>query len=191
MPDSEPKAFGGTDSNRLDPLTEGLYVAGISKEQLQLYGAFYNDLYQKVRDKYRPRQVTRNALTMLQGAIFALGTQKLNNPEWQEHCASSLREILHEWNGSGKFENDYKEFYPDGWRDEDSATFRELRLHYQYFSGIDHHEASGVLGSLIALLNDSTLKIEDCYKTDIFIIRVQKFLQNTSDIVEFSKRKGR
>lgn len=185
MPPNTSVGFS-TDNGSTDSLTEGLYIAGINKEQLLLYGEFYNEMYQKIRDR-RSRQVTRNAVTMLQGAMFALGTRKTNNPEWQEHCASSLREILHEWNDSGKFESDYKEFYPNGWPAKDSTLLRELRLHYQYFSGIDHHEASGVLGSLISLLNDSTLKLEDCYKPDVFVGRVQRFLQKTGELVELSK----
>lgn len=188
MPEPEPLAFSVSDTIGQDPYKNGLFIAGITNDQVQAYGEFYNDLYQKVRDR-RSRQVTRNALTMLRGAIFALGTQSMDNPEWQEHCGSSIREIFHEWTGLDTFKNDFKEFYPDGWRTEDAPTFSELWSHYQYFTGIDHHEASGVLASLQSLLNNRALKQEDCYKEGIFVDRVKRFLQITAQVIEFSKRK--
>jgi len=182
---------GGASSEQ-DSFTEGLYVTGLTKEQIETFGSFFNDLYKKMRVQYRPRQITRNALTMLQGAIFALGTKALKNPEWKEHCASSLREILHEWNGLGNFQSDFVLFYRnrgESLSPDESRVFKEFWLHYQYFSGIDHHEASGIMGSLISLLKDSSLKLEDCYNDEAFLKRVKEFFSNLSDIIEFSKKK--
>jgi len=177
-------------SSDYDPFTNGLYITGLTKEQIETFGLFLNELYQKIREGHS-RQVTRNALTMLQGAIFAIGTQKLKNPEWKEHCASSLREIFHEWN-EGQLESDFSLFYKNNGEklsSDESETFKEFKLHYQYFTGIDHHNASTIQGSLIALLKDNSLKLEDCYKDDVFIERVKNFFSKLSRIIEFSRKK--
>lgn len=186
----EREVSGDGSSSDYDPFTDGLFTAGLSKKQVEAFGLFLNELYQKVRDNHN-RQVTRNALTMLQGAIFALGTQKLKNPEWKEHCASSLREIFHEWS-EGQIESDFALFYKNKGEkltNDESESFKEFRLHYQYFTGIDHHNASTIQASLIALLKDNTLKLEDCYKDDVFIERVKGFFSKLSRIIEFSKKK--
>lgn len=181
----------GTFVDNQEPFTNGLYISGLTKKQIELFGLFFNDLYEKMRNKYRPRQITRNALTMLQGAIFSLGTKTLNNPEWKEHCASSLREILHEWDGSGKFESDFVLFYRDQntcLTSKELIIFKEFRLRYQYFSSIDHHEASGIMNSIIALSKDSSLKLEDCYNDKVFFAQVKGFFSNLSKIIEFSEK---
>lgn len=182
----------GVSVDNQSPFADGLYIVGLTSEQIEIFGLFFHNLYDKMRDKYRPRQITRNPLTMLQGAIFALGTKALNNPEWKEHCATSLREILHEWNGSGKFEADFISFYRDQdnpLTSEEKAIFKEFRLRYQYFSGIDHHEESGIMGSTIALLKDSSLKPEDIHDNKIFLDQVKGFFSNLTRIIEFSEEK--
>ncbi|MFH2069118.1 MAG: hypothetical protein ABII89_06640 [Candidatus Omnitrophota bacterium] len=183
--------LGDSISSDYDPFTNGLYIVGLTREQLESFGLFLNELYQKLREKEPRRQVTRNALTMLRGAIFALGTQKLKNPEWKEHCATSLREIFHEWE-QGRVESDFCLFYKNSGEkltEKESDTFRGFRLHYEYFTGIDHHNASTILGSLITLLKDNTLKLEDCYKDEVFIERVKDFFSKLTDIISFSRKK--
>ena len=182
----------GTPTDNQEPFTNGLYITGLTKEQIEIFGSFLNDLYTKKRKKHKSYRVTRNASTMLQGAIFALGTKTLNNIEWKEHCASSLREIFHEWNNFNNFESDFSVFFRDKnnkLTSEEKDVFRNLKLLYQYFSGIDHHDASGIMGALIALLKDNSLKLEDCYKDEVFIEEVKKFFSNISKIIEFSKKK--
>lgn len=174
-----------------EPFTEGLYIVGLTREQIEAFGLFINDFYEKKRARYKSQQVTRNASTMIQGAIFALGTKALNNPEWKEHCASSLREIFHEWDDQGKIPSDFVLFYRnrgDGLTQEESDIFRDFRHHYKYFSGIDHHEASGIMSSLMALLKNNSLKLEDCYKDELFLARVKGFFLNLNDIFEMSKK---
>ncbi len=174
-------------SSEINPFTEGLFIVSLAKDQVDSFGSFINSLYQKVRD-HHSRQITRNGLTMLRGAIFAIGTRKLSNPEWKEHCASSLREVFHEWN-EGQLESDFVIFYKNKGNKltpEESENFREFRLHYQYFSGIDHHNASTILSSLTSILKNNTLKLEDCYKDEVFIERIKDFFQRLSRIIEFS-----
>ena len=139
-----------------------------------------------VRDK-KERQVTRNALTMLQGAIFALGSKK-ENVEWKEHCASSLREIVHEWHGNGQdFCGEFREFFPNSPKATDTEAYKNFKSYYGYFSGIGHHNASGIMGSLQNLKKDSTLKLEDCYKDDVFLESVKGFFTVVFEVIEFSK----
>jgi len=180
------------DAVSVDPFTDGLYIAGLSKEQVESFGSFINDLYQKIRDSNKKRQITRNALTMFKGAIFALGTKKLSNPEWKEHCASSLREVFHEWDGEGQLGSDFVKFFKNEngenkLNDEEKETMKTFWNHYKYFSGIDHHNASAVQGALIALLKDNNLKLEDCYKKEVFIERVKGFFSDLSTIIKYSK----
>lgn len=172
-----------------DPYSEGLYVIELTEEQIKEYGSFLDDFYQRVRDNHK-RQVTRTATTMLYGSIFAIGTRKLKNPEWQEHCASSLREIFHEWK-DGEMESDFNSFYKKKGNKltvEESETFKEFRLHYKYFTGIDHHEASTILGALSAILRNKSLKLKDCYENDIFLGRVKNFFFILAQIIEFSEK---
>lgn len=179
------------DGTNVDPFTDGLYLLGINKDQVKNLGIFVNDLYQKIRDA-RNKQVTRNAVTMLQGAVFAVGTKKQNNPEWKEHSASSLREIFHEWS-EGQLESDFVNFFKNKGEKlatNEAETFKEFRQHYQYFTGIDHHNASTIQGSLISLLKDNTLKLEDCYKDEIFIERVKTFFLRLSEIQGFTVKKS-
>lgn len=179
----------GDVQSEIDPFGEGLFIAGLTSNQVQVYGEFLNSLYQRVRDHHK-RQVTRNGLTMLQGAIFALGTERIKNPEWKEHCASSLREIFHEWD-EGQIEADFVKFYRDRGEkltNDESEVFRGFRHHYRYFTGIDHHNASTILNSLIAILKDNTLKLEDCYKDQVFLERVKEFFSKLSQIIELSGR---
>jgi hypothetical protein len=169
------------------PLASGLYEAGITNDQLNAVGIFFNDVYEKVRNK-KTRQVTRNALTMLQGAIFALGSKE-ENVEWKEHCSSSLREIIHEWDGNGHdFCGEFREFYPNSPKATDTEAYKNFKSYYGYFSGIGHHNASGIMGSLKSLKKDSTLKLEDCYKDEVFLESVKGFFNLAFEIIEFSKK---
>jgi hypothetical protein len=180
-------------SSDYDPFANGLFIVGLVKEQVEACGLFINELYQKKREGNLDHQITRNALTMLRGAIFALGTQKIKNPEWKEQCASSLRETLHEWS-EGRINNDFLLFYRNRGEKlaaDESEVLKELTFHYQYFSGIDHHNASRIQASLIALLKNNSLKLEDCYKDEVFIERVKIFFSNWLKIKDFSEKNNK
>ena len=164
--------------------TEGLDALNLVEEQIDSYGLFVNKFYEKVETQHK-KQITRNALTMMKGAVFAIGTRSLGNPEWKEHCASSLREIFHEWGGIQEFTNDFAGIVRKniGLAEHESNNLKSLWNLYAYFSGIDHHEASKVLRSLKNFLNDASLKPEDCYKDGVFIDRVKDFFSILSHII--------
>jgi len=80
-----------------NPFTEGLYIINLDENQINIYGKFIYSQLVKNKHNNSNYQITCNASTMLRCAIFAVGTSKQQNPDWKEHCASSLREILHGW----------------------------------------------------------------------------------------------
>lgn len=182
------KATGGLVSTISDPITDGLDAVDITLEQLESYGDFLNDLYEKIRKKHG-KDVTRNPHTMLKGALFAIGTEKQNNPEWREHCASSLREIFHEWNG-GDVSSDFALFFrnkkPLSQEEKDAA--RELKTLYEYFTGIDHHNASTTMQSSIYLKKDRSLKWGDCVEKDFFIDMVKMLFTAIARIIALSTK---
>lgn len=163
----------------LNPFEEGLYIVGLTNEQIDIFGSFINEIYFKIEKIHgrQNRQITRNGLTMLRGAIFAIGTRKMNNIEWKEHCASSLREIFHEWKNSD-FRSEFILIYKntgENLSDDESGLFELFKLHYNYFSGIDHHNASKIMWSLRQMFQDESLKLPDCYNDEVFIGRVKSF----------------
>ena len=171
------------------PYDAGLYILKLTPEQIGKHGSFIADFYKKLEAQYK-RQVTRTGLTMLQGAIFAVGTRDLKNPEWKEHCASSLREIFHEWRRNGDLSYDFNLCYRAKGSKLDPAeseVFKVFKLHYDYFCGIDHHEVSGITSSMRSLRNDESLKPEHCLKDDVFLETVQSFFSILSQINEFPR----
>lgn len=71
-----------------DPIKEGLQVVGLDENVIIYLG-------ERFKQVFDTNGSSRNGLSMLRGAMFALGSQD-GNPEWREHCAGSLRELLNE-----------------------------------------------------------------------------------------------
>lgn len=167
-----------------DPYTDGLYLINLDNNEVEKLGKFINDFYSKVS-----KGITRNAFTMLKGAVFAIGTKELSNPEWKEQCATSLREIFHAWKqGQSEFTSDFTQKYKAkgiSLTTEESDTIRDFWLRYQYFTGIDHHEAETIMGSLRKIRNDESLKLEDCFTDDVFLAQVKDYFGYLSKIASF------
>ncbi|KKS81040.1 MAG: hypothetical protein UV55_C0023G0002 [Candidatus Gottesmanbacteria bacterium GW2011_GWC1_43_10] len=177
-----------------DAFTKGLYALGLDKNQLDAYGEFLNGFYKEVENKHK-RQITRNALTMLRGAVFAVGTSSQNNPEWKEHCASSLREIFHEWDGKDEIKSDIASIYnhnnsKGGLTIDENRTLAAFWLLYRYFSAVDHHEASGAMHSLQEFKKDDSVKIENCMAENIFLDTAKDFFAHLSRIMEISRQRS-
>jgi len=189
-PELKGKSVTGDDEVAYNPYTTGLYVVGIVDEEIESLGIFMEDIYKKMCEKGMRTQITRNALTMMKGAIFAIGTNKLNNPEWKEHCASSLREIYHEWKNQD-FTHCFQSFFRGEnlpLTEEEKNILKTFYHHYDYFSGIDHHEVGKYVGALKAISGDHELKPDHCYKDDIFIERVKDFFLLLKKIASLSKQ---
>jgi hypothetical protein len=150
-------------------------------------GLFVNNFYSLLG-----QGITRNALTMFKGAVFAIGTKNLGNPEWKEQCASSLREIFHAWKkGQSEFSSDFSLHHKIKGvclTQDETDTIRDFFDRYQYFSGIDHHEAEMIMGSLRKIRVNQSLKLEDCFTDDIFLEEVKVYFTLFSKIVSFSNK---
>lgn len=168
------------------PYTQGLYILNLSNNDVEKIGTFINEFYEKLN-----KGITRNALTMFKGAVFAVGTKELNNPEWKEHCASSLREIFHAWDALSGFNSDFCQKYKtknSQLTQYESDTLRDFWDRYEYFSGIDHHEAAKIMGALKKIKNDQRLKLEDCFEDSIFIEEVKRYFSLLSIIISFQDK---
>jgi hypothetical protein len=129
--------------NIQSPYKIGLDSLGLSDIEVEQIGQNIQNFFNEI-NKEKRRNINRNPLTMLKGAIFAVGSRDFDNVEWMEHCSSSLREIFHVWRNYEKLnglKNDYKDCYI-----KNNAAINhnnELSLlwdYYEFFSGIDHHE---------------------------------------------------
>jgi len=168
-------------SMNLDPYSEGLNELNLKNEEVEMIGKNILYLFKKISEK-KNKEINRNPITMLQGAIFAVGSRKLNNKEWKEHCSSSLREIFHIWKNGGRlnsFKEDYSKYYFNYKNSEKSDDFNEdfkkLWYYYEFFSGIDHHEPHKWKYALMALNKNNIKKHTDGLDDEEFVIYLKDF----------------
>jgi hypothetical protein len=165
--------------NIQSPYKNGLNFLGLSDIEVERIGQNIQNFFNEI-NKERGRNINRNPITMLRGAIFAVGSRNLNNEEWMEHCSSSLREIFHVWNDYGKLnglQNDYRDCYFDN----NAAInyidkLKFLWNYYDFFSGIDHHEQEKWRHALIRLKRIDK-KHTSGLKDDEFIEIVKDFFK--------------
>ena len=159
MEDQALKNFGGIpvssqySGDKIDFIGDGLSLVKLQQADLE-----YIDNYFKVI--YRQNSSTRNALSMLRGAMFALGSKGYGNPEWREQCAGSLREILDGCAGQSKIANWFCETFKTKNLDFPSNSsnpeyYKRMQDFYAYFSEIHHHDCINILQ-----------KIQDIYGAD-------------------------
>lgn len=178
------KNINGISSGLLNgPYADGLLILSLTDGEIVRLGAFINNFYDK-KSKKEGKTITRNALTMLQGGVFAIGTRTLKNPEWEEHCASSLREVFHEW-PAGDISHDFSKYYRSGvrLRENEKASFQILKERYSFFTGVAHHEGSRVMFALRSIRKDESLKLKDCYTDGVFIEEVKNFFIHLMELV--------
>ncbi len=181
--------LGGDKALNGSPFSDGLYALGLTEEQVNIYGEFIHGLYVKAVEVHGG-QLTRNGFTMLRGAIFAIGTRKQENPEWQQHCASSLREVFNHWDNVGNFKSDFMLFFRnegETLKEEESSNLKLFWQLYDYFTGIHHHNDTTALHALWQIMHDQSLKPADCFNGEIFIERVKDFFLKIAWIAEISK----
>lgn len=183
-----PKFNRETNSGSVSPYGDGLNIVGMTDSQITQLGVFINDFYMQISKKKKVA-ITRNALTMLRGAIFAIGTHKLNNIEWKEHCSTSIREIFHEWDGQSNLGSDFGLIFRNGkgrLNDEEKSTILNIWNYYKYFSGIDHHSTSKSIFALQSITGNHSLK-PDSLTNDVFIEQTKGFMINLSKLFEMSR----
>ena len=178
----DPLIPGGLGESQ-DPFTNGLFIAGLTEDQLKAYGLFMLDFYERLSKK---KLITRNAYNLINGAIFALGTERLNNIEWKQHCASSLREIVLPWDGDGQLICDFIEVYKIQKTNEAKPLLKRIYLLYKFFTGINHHEPFTVDSTVRAIKGDPSLQTSYCHQDGVFIENIKEFFVNYSRMIELS-----
>lgn len=148
-----------------DPLLKGKEGAVVAPETMSVEDVLLSwslaegdieALGERLSLVYQANGSARNGASMLRGALFALSSRPMKNPEWREHAASSFREILHEWKAAGNISNAFcKAFKPGNDAFPNMSThgneYRRLNGFYEYFSEICHHNATNILYKLQAL----------------------------------------
>lgn len=118
--------------------------------------------FQKVFDESKSQ---RNAASLMSGAFFAIASEG-TNPEWQEHCASSLREFFHEWKGGAGSISTAFNLVKGGATNfpsmkSNSNFYSRMAVYYDYFSEKCHHGHSESVRKLRVIHNDVEIKTED------------------------------
>lgn len=164
-----------------DPYNDGLAQIDFEDEALQALGEFFDGFYQKT-GKGGPR----NAATMFRGAAYAVGT-KPHNPEWQQHCATSLREIFMPWKGQSQLTSDIKKICKSdkNLSKKELDAIAEFWLLYRYFTGIDHYEPQAIIGPMKQKYDNQLMKYEDCVTEKVFIEQVKSFFALVAEITTF------
>jgi hypothetical protein len=170
----DPKTSNQKIDSDFDFRKEGLLIIGLSNEDIGYMGSIFNEVYAK-------NNSSRNGLSMLNGALYALGTKQKKNPEWREHCAGSLRELIHECRGVGQisswFCNTFKEKntnFPSS--SSHSDTYARIDGYYNYFSEVHHHNSLYILQRLQFLYGED-IKVGDDSE-EMFLKVAKEFLQS-------------
>ncbi len=124
---------------------------------------FLGAVFEKI---YRKNKSSRNAQSMINGAIFAVTSRNNGNPEWREHCAGSLRELLDECSDPGKMSTWFCDtFNNHGGRTagfpsytSNPDAYKKLGKFYDYFSEIHHHSAREILERLQDIYGRENIK---------------------------------
>jgi hypothetical protein len=155
-----------------DFIKKGLTALSLQKDVIDYLGERFKTIFEK-------NNSSRNGSSMLNGAMYALGSRGLD-PEWREHCAGSLRELIHECSGDSKicnwFCNAFKEKNNDF---PDTSTHRifyaQINDFYDYFSEIHHHNSLHIIQRLQSLYG-SQIKVGDD-TPEMFVRVVKDFIE--------------
>ena len=71
---NEPEILPNERPSRIDFIGEGLAITKAQEDDLRYIGNFFQAIY-------RQNSSSRNAYSMLRGAMFSLGSKNYNNPE--------------------------------------------------------------------------------------------------------------
>lgn len=149
-------------------LDAGYSMIDISQEDLNYIGEMFNKIFVK-------NNLSRNGLSMVRGAVFALGSKDYDNKEWREQCSSSIRELLHEWKQAHPISrafrsvNDKTIIFPEP-KGLDLNVYQKMEYLYAYFSSTCHHYNTRATYSLRKIMEDDALKDSD--NNDIVFIKV-------------------
>lgn len=173
MDDVIPQSYGPAATDNKDVVELSYEKTGHTRAAIEKLGVDLNYIFEE-------NGLSKNGLTYLRGAVFALNSADLGNDEWREHTASSLREILHEWKSHGAISNALcKVLKKDGNDFPSSGThpteYRRLEAFYGYFSEICHHRSTYIIHRLRVLYgNDIKTGNDD---TEMFLRVVKDYIQ--------------
>ncbi len=184
---------------KIDLYYIGLEELNLTDKDIKKIAEFFFYMYSCLNQKRKEKNIAKDALSMLKGAVSAFGTKKFNNIEWREHCASSIREIFHGFSNNGDWTHDFqKTFFENKEIPEKLKPLIEFtRFYYGYFSGIDHHEPNKILGNFQSILlckgeivERGSVKLED-HTNDDFTKIVQDFFSTVKQIISFLISEGK
>ncbi len=166
------KKGASAESEKTDPIKEGLLIVGFDEKAILYLG----ETFQKIFDA---NSSSRNGLSMLRGALHSLGSQK-NDPEWREHCAGSLRELIHECRSPGQISTWFCKAFKTKNSNFPNITshsndYAQIDRFYGYFSEIHHHNSLYILQRLRLIYGDQIKAGDDSKET--FIKAVKDFLE--------------
>ena len=165
-------AIASEENNEALFIKRGLDLLGLSQESVTYLGNIFAIVFKENKS-------SRNGLSMLNGALYSLGS-KGSNPEWREHCAGSLRELIHECRGEGQIAN----WFCQAFKAKNSAfpnstthstEYARIDGFYNYFSEIHHHNSLHIIQRLQFLYGER-IKVGDD-TPERFIIAVKDFIQ--------------
>jgi len=153
-------------------IKNGLDLLGLSQDAIDYLGKVFQIIFKE-------NNSSRNGLSMLNGALYALGSRN-SNPEWREHCAGSLRELIHECRGVGKISTWFcQAFKAKNLSFPNSTThsneYARIDGFYNYFSEIHHHSSLYIIQRLQFLYGDN-IKVGDD-TPERFVIATKDFIQ--------------
>lgn len=143
--------------------------------------------FQNVFDK---NSNSRTSQSLMRGAFFALLSEGNGNLEWEEHCASSLREFFHEWKGSAgaisaafnKIKTPTSKNFPN--MTNSKELYDRKHLYYEYFSAKCHHKNDNAVRALRSIYSDQKLKQDN---PALFKKTVAKFLTEMDNFVKLAE----
>lgn len=189
--DSGVQHKSGLNSLDHNAYSSGLEDIGLVDEQVEAYSRTIQDFYARLHAAQRCQPGTREVEVMLKGAIYAIGSCYQGNLAWQQHCATSLREIFLPWNDVGVIREDilYLENNPNAaLAVQEDGDLRKFWHYYSYFCGIDHHDAEKIMHTLNLITGESML-LQDCLKDEVFKARVVEFFAFLPLILEMIDRR--
>lgn len=175
--------------NKADLISDALGVLVKSDNTFALTSTQIEEITTFFQNVFDADSNGRTSLSLMKGSFFALQSDP-TNPEWEEHCAGSMREFLHQWKGSeGAISSAFNKVKP-----EDSTSFpnmtnsrssyERLRIFYEYFSAKCHHEHDNAVRALRSLFNDQSIKHDT---SDTFKKVVAMFLTDMSGMIQMTK----
>lgn len=169
-------------SNSLKALVAADNTFAVTSDDVTLITKFFQSVFDTNSNG-------RTSLSLMKGAFFAL-LSEAENKEWEEHCASSLREFFHEWKGSeGAISTAFNKIKKNGDTDfpttgNNRALYERMHLYYEYFSAKCHHEHDNGIRALRTIHSDQELKHET---VDVFKKTIAMFFTEMSNFVKLTK----